>query len=621
MKWTTWPAIQKEVEATRNRQIRDLFDKDATRAKRYTVSAAGWTLDYSKHRFTPAIMTLLQDLPKEANLRERIDEMFRGDKINFTEGRSVLHTALRNQSGGNLFVDGRDVTPEVDAELARLGAFAEKVRRSQCKGASGRTIRNIVNIGIGGSDLGPAMACEALKPYSRRQLRMFFVSNVDGSHLSETLRDLKADQTLFIIVSKTFTTQETMTNAATAKKWLLIKFGLTGDEAVDNTIDPDGSLRKSIIASHFAVATSREWPSNEIPAKTIAALDAFGIDRENMLFTFWDWVGGRYSLPSAAGLSLMFWIGADKFRRVLKGYHFMDLHFKKAPFHENMPVIMALLGILYRNGYGAETHAVLPYDQYLSRFPAYLQQLDMESNGKRVDRDGKPVASQTGPVIWGEPGTNGQHSFYQLIHQGTSLIPCDFIGFCRGHNLMGKQFEADFNDHHAKLMSNFFGQTQALAFGKTPEQCREDGVPENLIPYKTFPGNHPTSTLLADQLTPETFGALVALYEHKVFVQGILWDINSFDQWGVELGKALAGKILPQLTQNAALENDPSTNALITLYHQKRAHAALIAEQKAIQLANQKAARKAAGTDDSADEEEPSEDAIEDDSADDETES
>ena len=584
MKWNAWPTIQKEIDATRNRHLRDLFDADGEgRVKRFTLNAAGWTLDYSKHRITPAIMTLLQDLPKEANLGDWIERMYKGDKINASENRSVLHTALRNQSGGNIFVDGKDVMPAIQAELEKMGTFVETVRRSQCKGASGRTIRNIVNIGIGGSDLGPAMACEALKPFSRRQLRMFFVSNVDGSHLAETLRDLKADQTLFIITSKTFTTQETMTNAASAKAWMFGQMGLSNDNEVNDQIDPDGAMRKDIIAKHFVAVSAREWPSNEFKKDTIEELEKFGIDIENRVFSFWEFVGGRYSLPSAVGLSLMLWIGADKFRRVLKGYHLMDLHFRKTPFDKNMPVIMALLGILYRNGYNAESHAVLPYDQYLSRFPAYLQQLDMESNGKSTAQDGSPATWQTGPLIWGEPGTNGQHSFYQLIHQGTSLIPCDFIGFCRPHNTLGSQFDPLINDHHDKLMANLFAQTKALAFGETTEEtaARCAKTPEAFLPFNTFNGNHPTSTLLADQLTPETFGALIALYEHKVFVQGVLWDIFSFDQPGVELGKVYAKAILKKIKGCPdAPELDASSNALIALLLEKRAKAAQLAALK-----------------------------------------
>ena len=609
MNWSNWPAILNEIERTRNRHIRDLFAADPTRAKRYTINAAGWTLDYSKHRFTPAIMTLLNDLPKEAGLSEWIEKMFRGEKINESEKRSVLHTALRNQFGGNIFVDGADIMPPIQAELDKIALFADDLRRSKIKSASGRSFRYIVNIGIGGSDLGPAMACEALKPYARQAFKMFFVSNVDPAHLSTVLTDgfhgLKADQTLFVVVSKTFTTQETMANAEFAKQWLFKGFGLTGDKETDDAIDPDGALRKDITAKHFIAVTSREWPANEFSPEKIARLDAFGIDKEKMLFSFWDWVGGRYSLPCAAGLSLALCVGFNYFRRFQRGYHLMDLHFRKAPLDKNMPVIMALLGVFYRNGYGAESHAVLPYSQYLSRFPAYLQQLDMESNGKSTASDGAEVKYQTGPVIWGEPGTNGQHSFYQLIHQGTSLIPCDFIGFCRPHNVLGKAYEKTINEQHQLLMANFFGQTRALAFGESEEDAlarckamaKKDGkdFDEKFLPHNRFHGNHPTSTLLADQLTPETFGALVALYEHKVFVQGILWDILSFDQPGVELGKVYARTISKTLPLDApAPDFDPSTNALINLYRERNIHLNKIAEQKAIQVENQKAKNKMA---------------------------
>ena len=606
MKWNAWTALQKEIDSTKNRHLRDLFESDPSRVKRFTLSAAGWTLDYSRHRVTPAVMTLLHDLPKEAGLGAAIEAMFRGEKINTTENRSVLHTALRNQSGGNLFVDGADVMPPIQAELEKMALFADDLRRNKVKSASGRSFRYIVNIGIGGSDLGPAMACEALKPYARQAFKMFFVSNVDPTHLSETLTDgfqgLKADQTLFVIVSKTFTTKETMANARAARQWLFKGFGLTGDEEQDNAIDPDGSLRRDITAKHFVAVSARDWPSNEFPQKTLENLDDFGIDRERMLFGFWDWVGGRYSLPSAAGLSLVLCVGFNTFRRFQRGYHLMDLHFRKAPFDKNMPVILALLGILYRNGYGAESHAILPYSQSLARLPAYLQQLDMESNGKSATRDGSRAAWQTGPVIWGEPGTNGQHSFFQLIHQGTSLVPCDFIGFVKPHNELGKTYENIVNDQHRLLMANFFGQTHALAFGETAEETRArceakygEKFDESCLPFNAFPGNHPTSTLLADQLTPEALGALIALYEHKVFVQGILWDILSFDQPGVELGKIGADKILPALSPSGdAPDFDPSTNFLINLYRARNAHLDKLAEQKAIQVENQKAKNKLA---------------------------
>ncbi len=535
MNTAAWQFVEKEIAATKNRHLRDFFANDPTRADRFTVSAAGWTLDYSKNRITPALMHVLTALAEESGLREATEAMFTGRAINETENRAVLHTALRNRSGTPVLVNGTDVMPQVNAVLDQMSAFCDGVRSGKWRGHTGKTIRNVVNIGIGGSDLGPAMACEALKPFGKRTIRMFFVSNVDGTHLAETLRQVKADQTLFIVASKTFTTQETLTNALSAREWLVKNLG-----------------DASAVAKHFvAVSTNTE------------KVAAFGIDPANM-FAFWDWVGGRYSLTSAIGLPLMLFIGPKLFLRMLRGYHAMDKHFRTAPLNRNLPVILALLGVLYNNGYGAETHAVLPYDQYLARLAAYLQQLDMESNGKSVDRQGRRVGYSTGPVIWGEPGTNGQHAFYQLIHQGTKLIPADFIGFCKSHNPVG--------DHHDKLMSNFFAQTEALAFGKTAEDCRAEGVAEALVPHKTFEGNKPTNTLLADKLTPETFGALIALYEHKVFTQGIIWNVFSFDQWGVELGKALAGRILPELTaaDESELKHDASTNALIRRYRAAR---------------------------------------------------
>lgn len=531
MNQEAWLAVANEIEATRDLHLRDLFAKDPGRAERFTLNAAGWTLDYSKNRITPALMRRLVELAEASDLKRWIDAMFAGEAINETEGRAVLHTALRNPPDRSVFVNGKDVIPEVHAVLDAMSAFADRVRKGQWLGHTGKRIKYVVNIGIGGSDLGPAMACQALKPFAKRSLAMHFVSNVDGTHLAETLREVKAEQTLFIVASKTFTTQETITNAMNARAWLIDKLG-----------------SEAAVAKHFvAVSTNAE------------KVAAFGIDTANM-FGFWDWVGGRYSLPSAIGLPLMLSIGPRNFKKMLKGYHKMDRHFATAPFSRNMPVIMGLLGILYANGYGAESYAVLPYDQYLARLAAYLQQLDMESNGKSVDRQGNRVAYTTGPIVWGEPGTNGQHAFYQLIHQGTRLIPCDFIGFCKTHNPLG--------DQHDKLMANFFAQTEALAFGKTAEQCRAEGVPERLVPHKTFEGNHPTNTLLADQLTPETFGALIALYEHKVFTQGIIWNIFSFDQWGVELGKVLASKVLIELTLNEqpVLRHDASTNALIARY-------------------------------------------------------
>jgi glucose-6-phosphate isomerase len=461
--------------------------------------------------------------------------MFAGRKINGTEDRAVLHVALRNRSNTPITVDGRDVMPEVNAVLDRMASFARRVRSGGWKGHTGRRIRAVVNLGIGGSDLGPAMAAEALEFYGDRDLKVRFVSNVDATHFAETTRDLDPAETLFIVASKTFTTQETMTNARTARGWLL---GALKDEAA--------------VAKHFvAVSTSA------------AEVAKFGIAPENM-FGFWDWVGGRYSLCSAIGLPVMVAVGPERFVEMLEGFHAMDRHFASAPPERNMPVVMALLGVWYNNFLGAQTHAILPYDQYLHRFAAHLQQLDMESNGKGVDRQGRRVALQTGPVVWGEPGTNGQHAFYQLVHQGTKLVPCDFIGFCRSHNPLG--------DHHDKLMSNFLAQTEALAFGRTADEVRAGGTPGPLVPHKTFDGNRPTNTILADELTPHTLGALVALYEHKVFVQGVIWDVYSFDQWGVQLGKDLAGRVLDELRAGAEPKpgHDSSTNALIRRYRSRR---------------------------------------------------
>ena len=526
--------LDKAMEASKAKTIKELFAEDPARAEKFTVSAAGWTLDYSKNRIDAAAMKSLMKMAEAADLKSEIEKMFTGEKINRTEDRAVLHTALRNcDTEAKVFVDGKDVMPDVRDVLAKMGAFADKVRKGEHVGFTGKRIKYVVNIGIGGSDLGPVMANLALAPFAKRSLKCFFVSNVDATHLAEILREVKADQTLFIVASKTFTTQETMTNALSARAWLLEKI------PAENAND--------VVAKHFvAVSTNADEVSK------------FGIDTANM-FGFWDWVGGRYSLPSAIGLSLMLYIGPRNFAKLLKGYWKMDKHFRTAKFEKNLPVILALLGILYSNGYGAESYAVLPYDQYLSRFPAYLQQMDMESNGKAVTKDGKSVTYTTGPIEWGEPGTNGQHSFYQLIHQGTHLIPCDFIGFCKSHNPIA--------DHHVKLMANFFAQTEALAFGKTAEQCRAEGDPEELVPFKTFEGNRPTNTLLADQLTPETLGALVALYEHKVFVQGVIWNIFSFDQWGVQLGKVLAKNVLKDLTSDKPeLAHDSSTNALIMRY-------------------------------------------------------
>ena len=526
-----WEKVDELIDKNQTKTIKDLFAEDPKRAERFSLEAAGWFLDYSKNRIDAATMKALVKLAEKANLKAEIEKMFTGKKINATEGRAVLHTALRNlDPKAKIKVDGKDVMPGVRKVLAQMGDFADTVRRGQWKGWTGKRIKYVVNIGIGGSDLGPVMANIALTPYAKRNMKFFFVSNVDSTHLAETLREVKADQTLFIVASKTFTTQETMSNAEAAKAWLV-------KELKD----------KKAVAKHFvAVSTA---------AKEVAD---FGIDTKNM-FGFWDWVGGRYSLPSAIGLSLMIAIGRTNYKKLLRGYYKMDRHFRTARFERNMPVILALLGILYHNGYGAESYCVLPYDQYLSRFPAYLQQMDMESNGKCVTKDGEKVTYTTGPIEWGEPGTNGQHSFYQLIHQGTHLIPCDFIGCARTHNPIG--------DLHDKLMANLFAQTEALAFGKTAEECRKEGVDEKLVPFKTFEGNKPTNTLLCDELTPETLGALVALYEHKVFVQGVIWNVYSYDQWGVQLGKVLAKGVLSDLVaKKPSGRHDASTNQLIARY-------------------------------------------------------
>lgn len=526
-----WANLDDAMVASSKKTIKELFAEDPQRAESFSVEAAGWYLDYSKNRVDKAAMKALFKLAEASNLKAEIERMFTGEKINVTENRAVLHTALRNcDPNAKIFVDGKDVMPDVRAVLNRMGDFSDAVRKGEWKGYTGKRIKYIVNIGIGGSDLGPVMANIALTPYSKRSLKCFFVSNVDSTHLAETLRSVRAAETLFIIASKTFTTQETMSNATAAREWLVKELG-----------------SETAVAKHFVAVSTAE--------KEVAA---FGIDVKNM-FGFWDWVGGRYSLPSAIGLSLMISIGRRNFAKLLKGYYKMDRHFRTAKLEKNMPVILALLGILYSNGYGAESYCVLPYDQYLSRFPAYLQQMDMESNGKCVGKDGKPVEHVTGPIEWGEPGTNGQHSFYQLIHQGTHLIPCDFIGCCKTHNPIG--------DLHDKLMANLFAQTEALAFGKTADDCRREGVPENLVPFKTFEGNKPTNTLLCDELTPEALGALVALYEHKVFTQGVIWNVFSFDQWGVQLGKVLAKGVLADLTApQASGKHDASTNALIARY-------------------------------------------------------
>lgn len=526
-----WAYLDEAMVASSKQTIKELFASDPMRAKRFSVEAAGWFLDYSKNRIDAKAMKALVKLAEASNLKAEIERMFTGEKINVTENRAVLHTALRNMDpDAKVLVDGKDVMPEVRAVLEQMGEFTDLVRTGKWRGFTGKRIRSIVNIGIGGSDLGPVMANIALTPYAKRSLKFYFVSNVDSTHLAETLRSVKPAETLFIIASKTFTTQETMSNAKAARNWLVEKLG---DEKA--------------VAKHFvAVSTAR---------KEVAE---FGIDTANM-FGFWDWVGGRYSLPSAIGLSLMLAIGRRNYAKFLKGYWKMDKHFRSAKFERNMPVIMALLVILYSNGYGAETYCCLPYDQYLSRFPAYLQQMDMESNGKSVDKNGNVVDRETGPIEWGEPGTNGQHSFYQLIHQGTHLIPCDFIGCCRTHNPI--------DDLHDKLMANLFAQTEALAFGKSAEECRAEGVSEDLVPFKTFEGNKPTNTLLCDELTPETLGALIALYEHKVFVQGVIFNVYSYDQWGVQLGKVLAKGVLSDLTaKEPSAKHDASTNQLIARY-------------------------------------------------------
>jgi glucose-6-phosphate isomerase len=522
-------ALEAHYAQVKDLSLRKLFADDATRGERLALEAEGFYFDYSKNRITDETLKLLFDLAEQSGLRAKIDAMFRGDKINLTEGRSVLHVALRAPKGEKIVVDGVDVVPEVHKVLDAMSAFASRVRSGEWKGFTGKPIKNIVNIGIGGSDLGPVMAYEALRHYTQRNLNFRFVSNVDSTDFVEATHDLQADETLFIVSSKTFTTLETMTNAHSAREWLLKQ--LSDEKAV---------------ANHFvAVSTNAD------------AVKKFGIDTANM-FGFWDWVGGRYSMDSAIGLSTMLAIGPDQFRELLSGFHSIDEHFRTADFSKNLPAILGLLTVWYTNFFNAETVAVLPYEQYLKRFPAYLQQLTMESNGKHVTVDGKHVDYQTGPIFWGEPGTNGQHSFYQLIHQGTKLIPCDFIGFFKTLNPLG--------DHHAFLMSNVFAQAEALAFGKTPEELKAENVPAELIPHKTFEGNRPSNTILAEKLTPNVLGKLVALYEHSVFVQGILWQIDSFDQWGVELGKVLANRIIPELKGTSDLKHDSSTNKLIELY-------------------------------------------------------
>ncbi len=528
-----WQALESHAAQVKPLHLRDLFAADPGRADRFSLEAEGLFLDYSKNRITEETLPLMLQLAEESELRGKIDAMFRGDRINITENRSVLHTALRAPRDRKIVVDGMDVVPPVHQVLDRMSEFANRVRSGEWLGFTGKKIRNVVNIGIGGSDLGPVMAFEALRHYSQRDLNIRFVSNVDGTDFAEATHDLQADETLFIVSSKTFTTLETMTNAKSARAWVLAQLG---DERA--------------VASHFvAVSTNAE------------KVTAFGIDTANM-FGFWDWVGGRYSMDSAIGLSSMIAIGPDNFRALLAGFHAMDEHFRTAPFAENLPVLMALLTVWYNNFFGAQSIAVLPYDQYLKRFPAYLQQLTMESNGKYITMAGERVSWETSPIYWGEPGTNGQHSFYQLIHQGTKLILCDFIGFVNSLNPHGP--------HHDILTANLFAQAEALAFGKTADEVRADNNPEWLVPHKVFEGNRPSNMLLADRLTPEILGKLIALYEHNVFVQGIIWQVDSFDQWGVELGKVLAVRIQPELTTDAELKHDSSTNALIRRYRQRR---------------------------------------------------
>jgi glucose-6-phosphate isomerase len=530
-----WKALQAHYNEMHSRHLRAMFNEDPKRGERLVVEAAGLYFDYSKHRVTDETIRLLLALADEAGLRARIDAMFRGDKINVTEKRAVLHIALRAPRTASIGVDGDDVVPKVHEVLDRMADFSRSIRDGSWKGHTGKRIRNVINVGIGGSDLGPVMAYEALRHYSDRNLTMRFVSNVDGTDFAEATRDLDPAETLFIISSKTFTTLETMTNAHTARDWSLAALG--DDKAV---------------AKHFVAVSTNA-----------SEVTKFGIDTKNM-FGFWDWVGGRYSMDSAIGLSTMIAVGADNFRAMLSGFHSIDEHFRTAPFARNLPVLMGLLGIWYNDFFGAQTCAVLPYEQYLKRFPAYLQQLTMESNGKHVTLEGAPVDYQTGPIYWGEPGTNGQHSFYQLIHQGTKIIPCDFIGFCRALNPLGR--------HHDLLLSNIFAQAEALAFGKTPEQVKAEGTPDWLVPARVFEGNRPSTVILADELTPETLGKLVALYEHSVFTQGAIWNIDSFDQWGVELGKVLAQKIIPELesAKEPQLAHDSSTNALIRRYRARR---------------------------------------------------
>jgi glucose-6-phosphate isomerase len=532
----SWKALESHYQKVRQSNLRQLFADDPKRGERLTTEAVGLYLDYSKNRITDETLKLLLQLAEESGLRARIDAMFRGEKINITENRAVLHVALRAPRSASIVVDGENVVPQVHAVLDKMADFSNRVRSGTWKGHTGKRIRNVINIGIGGSDLGPVMAYEALKYYSDRAMSFRFVSNVDGTDFAEAVHDLDPSETLFIISSKTFTTLETMTNAHTARDWSLK--GLGGDVKA--------------VAKHFVAVSTNA-----------AKVSEFGIDTANM-FEFWDWVGGRYSMDSAIGLSTMLAIGPENFQSMLDGFHEMDEHFRTAPFERNLPVLLGLLTVWYTDFFGAETVAVLPYEQYLKRFPAYLQQLTMESNGKHVTLDGTEVDYPTGPIYWGEPGTNGQHSFYQLIHQGTRLIPCDFIAFVKTLNPLGR--------HHDMLLANVFAQTEALAFGKTPEQVKAEGTPDWLVPHRVFEGNRPSNTILAEKLTPNSLGKLVALYEHSVFTQGTIWNIDSFDQWGVELGKVLAQRIIPELESEAEPElgHDSSTNNLIRRYRNSR---------------------------------------------------
>jgi glucose-6-phosphate isomerase len=531
-----WNALVAHHQKVQDLHLRKLFADDPKRGERMTTEAVGLYLDYSKNRVTDETLKLLVQLADESGLRGRIDAMFRGEKINITENRAVLHVALRSPKGASIVVDGENVVPNVHAVLDKMADFSNRVRSGEWKGYTGKRIRNVINIGIGGSDLGPVMAYEALKHYSERAMTFRFVSNVDSTDFAEAVRDLEPAETLFIVSSKTFTTLETMTNARTARDWLLA--GLGGDEKA--------------VARHFVAVSTNA-----------AEVAKFGIDTAN-IFGFWDWVGGRYSMDSAIGLSTMVAIGPDNFRAMLDGFHQMDEHFRTTPFERNLPVLMGLLAVWYNDFFDAATVAVLPYEQYLKRFPAYLQQLTMESNGKHVTLDGNKVSYDTGPVYWGEPGTNGQHSFYQLIHQGTRLIPCDFIAFYQTLNPLGR--------HHDILLANVFAQAEALAFGKTPEQVKAEGTPDWLVPHRVFEGNRPSNTILAERLTPEALGKLIALYEHSVFTQGTIWSIDSFDQWGVELGKQLAQRIIPELEskEKPALAHDSSTNNLINQYRRSK---------------------------------------------------